>query len=208
MDDEPDISRALYCDLPHPLLSELLGKQLGLRPDNRDPMRVLTGYGFAVALQDNPGYVPGSSDAPEYHTLLRVTARSGIPDPAIGRLLRHLVSVIRAEGYRVVTAADLTNQLASYAYAAQRTRYYVTVDEQHPRDRPLGLLRRRIIDGVTTDEEFTQACDWAPTAYLHRHWLGHNDVNYVEVTEEEAADLIATMASRQAAAQQHPAQDD
>lgn len=68
--------------------------------------------------------------------------------------------------------------------------YYAKIREGFPRDRPSGIVRRRIVNGVTCDEAFTRNLRWEPTEYLRLYELGHNDVEHVEITQAEAAAFI------------------
>jgi hypothetical protein len=69
--------------------------------------------------------------------------------------------------------------------------YFAKIGRDHPRERPLGIVRRIHTEPVPTDEAFCRDLQWHPTEYLHRHWLGHNTVGHVEITEEEAEAVIA-----------------
>jgi hypothetical protein len=64
--------------------------------------------------------------------------------------------------------------------------YYARIDEDFPRERPAGIVRRRLVNGVTVDEAFTRNLRWEPTEYLRRYELGHNDDDHVEITAAEA----------------------
>ncbi|MFE9402374.1 pentapeptide repeat-containing protein [Streptomyces sp. NPDC006530] len=74
--------------------------------------------------------------------------------------------------------------------------YYAKIDERHPRPAPRGVVRRRVLDGVSYDEAFTRNLRWEPTEYLRLHLLGHNEVDHVEITESEADAFIATVVAR------------
>jgi hypothetical protein len=45
---------------------------------------------------------------------------------------------------------------------------------------------------VPTDEVLQRDLQWHPTEALYRYLLGHNDNDYVEITEEEANTVIAS----------------
>jgi hypothetical protein len=59
------------------------------------------------------------------------------------------------------------------------------------RDRPAGLVRRIHTAPVPTDESMHRDLQWHPSEYLRRHWLGHNELDHVEISEEEAEAIIA-----------------
>jgi hypothetical protein len=69
--------------------------------------------------------------------------------------------------------------------------YYALIDDKHPRERPMGLVRRVHTRPVPTDEALHRDLRWRPTEYLARYALGHNDTDHVEITEEEANATIA-----------------
>ncbi|MCX4834898.1 pentapeptide repeat-containing protein [Streptomyces sp. NBC_01016] len=75
--------------------------------------------------------------------------------------------------------------------------YYARVDDEFPRERPAGIVRRRR-DGTTfRDEAFTRHLRWEPTEYLRRYELGHNDDDHIEITEEETARFITRIRAEQ-----------
>jgi hypothetical protein len=73
----------------------------------------------------------------------------------------------------------------------QRTTYYACVTRAHDKKNPAGLVRRIHTEPVPTDEAFQRDLQWHPTEALYRYWLGHNDNDYLEITEEEANGIIA-----------------
>ncbi|GGV68396.1 hypothetical protein GCM10010277_77650 [Streptomyces longisporoflavus] len=75
--------------------------------------------------------------------------------------------------------------------AASPTTYYARIDDDFPRTRPAGIVRRTITNGFTTDHAFTRNLRWEPTEYLRRYELGHNDTDHVEISEAEAEAFIA-----------------
>ncbi|WP_327657686.1 pentapeptide repeat-containing protein [Streptomyces sp. NBC_00483] len=68
--------------------------------------------------------------------------------------------------------------------------YYARVDDEFPRERPAGIVRRRRAGKSLSDEAFTRNLRWEPTEYLRRYELGHNEDDHVEITEEEATRFI------------------
>jgi hypothetical protein len=69
--------------------------------------------------------------------------------------------------------------------------YYALIDRDHPRERPLGLVRRIHTKPVATDEELLRDLAWHPSEYLRLYALGHDPHDHVEITEEEANAAIA-----------------
>jgi hypothetical protein len=68
--------------------------------------------------------------------------------------------------------------------------YYALIDEKHPRERPIGLVRR-IHTQPPTDERLQRDLAWHPSEYLRLYYLGHDPHEHVEITEEEAEAAIA-----------------
>ncbi|KAA2267168.1 hypothetical protein F0L68_01170 [Solihabitans fulvus] len=77
--------------------------------------------------------------------------------------------------------------------------YYGLLYGDRPPDNPSGLLRRRVVDGgAPVDEVLSRNLTWEPSDFLYRyHMLGHNDTDYVELTEEQADAFVAKV-TRQA----------
>ncbi|MDH6227251.1 hypothetical protein [Streptomyces sp. MJP52] len=82
--------------------------------------------------------------------------------------------------------------------AVGRITYYAKTDDGHPRSRPRGIVRRRLVGREETayDEAFTRNLRWEPTEYLRLYELGHNDVDHVQITEAEAARFIESAVAR------------
>jgi hypothetical protein len=80
-----------------------------------------------------------------------------------------------------------------------RITYYARIDATHPADRPAGIVRRIHTEPVPTDEAFTRNMRWEPTEYLRRYYLGHNDDDHVEISEQEANRIIQSWRERFAA---------
>ncbi|MET8468980.1 hypothetical protein ABZY90_00720 [Streptomyces sp. NPDC006422] len=76
--------------------------------------------------------------------------------------------------------------------AKGKVTYFAVVDERFPRERPMGLMRRRAVgrESVTHDEAFSRNLRWQPTDYFDLYALGHNDTDHVEISEIEAAAFI------------------
>ena len=90
----------------------------------------------------------------------------------------------------------------SGSVAGARTTYYARVDEAQPRDNPRGIVRRRHTD-PPIDEVFARDMQWHPTEYLRLYWLGHNDVDHVEITEREAEEITSRWRTVRNAAMRH-----
>src|SRR5215218_847257 len=69
--------------------------------------------------------------------------------------------------------------------------FAVVLEPGNPRDRPAGLVRRIHTAPVPTDESLHRDLQWHPSEYLRRYWLGHNELDHVEISEEEAEAVIA-----------------
>ncbi|OKI96664.1 hypothetical protein AMK10_08140 [Streptomyces sp. CB02058] len=68
--------------------------------------------------------------------------------------------------------------------------YHARVDDEFPRERPAGIVRRRRAGNSLSDEVYSRNLRWEPTEYLRLYELGHNDDDHVEITEEEANRFI------------------
>ncbi|WP_084219387.1 hypothetical protein [Spirillospora albida] len=68
--------------------------------------------------------------------------------------------------------------------------YYAILDEGFAPSRPAGIVRRVHATPRPTDEAFTRNMQWEPTEFLVLHWLGHNDEDYVEITAQQAQEVI------------------
>uniref|UniRef100_A0AAU2V202 Pentapeptide repeat-containing protein n=1 Tax=Streptomyces sp. NBC_00003 TaxID=2903608 RepID=A0AAU2V202_9ACTN len=80
--------------------------------------------------------------------------------------------------------------------ASREITYYAKIGDGYPRSSPRGIVRRRFLDGVAYDEAFTRNLRWEPTEYLRLYELGHNDVDHVEITEEEADAFVAAVTAK------------
>lgn len=82
--------------------------------------------------------------------------------------------------------------------AKGKVTYFAVVDEGFPRERPMGLMRRRAVgrEPVTHDEAFSRNLRWEPTDYFDLYALGHNDTDHVEISEIEAAAFIDRVIQR------------
>lgn len=74
--------------------------------------------------------------------------------------------------------------------------YYAKIDDEFPRERPAGIVRRRRAGQSFRDEAFTRNLRWEPTEYLRLYELGHNDGDHVEITEEEANQFVSRITAK------------
>ncbi|MBQ6643163.1 MAG: hypothetical protein IJH84_19305 [Saccharopolyspora sp.] len=129
------------------------------------------------------------SSAQVLHRLIGLVEQGREP---ASKLLADSILTVGGEEVR----AEITEALDARSAAERRTAqvtYYAKIDELHPRSDPRGLVRRRILDGVTHDEAFTRQLDWEPTEYLKRYAIGHNEIDHVEITEQEADEFVQRM---------------
>lgn len=77
-----------------------------------------------------------------------------------------------------------------------QVRYFALIDEINPRSNPLGVVRRREIDGREVDEAFTRNLIWENSDYFDLYRLGHNEVDHVEITAREAEAFIEMIMRR------------
>ncbi|MEU5883203.1 hypothetical protein [Spirillospora sp. NPDC047279] len=69
--------------------------------------------------------------------------------------------------------------------------YYALIDDAHPVERPAGIMRRIHAEPISVDEAFTKNMEWEPTEFLRLHYLGHNEDDYVEISQSHAEAVIA-----------------
>ncbi|MFE0137864.1 pentapeptide repeat-containing protein [Streptomyces sp. NPDC059037] len=74
--------------------------------------------------------------------------------------------------------------------------FYAHIDDEFPRERPAGIVRRRRAGQSFRDEAFTRNLRWEPTEYLRLYELGHNDSDHVEITEEEANRFVTRITAK------------
>jgi hypothetical protein len=70
------------------------------------------------------------------------------------------------------------------------TTYYIAVLPGHGRDEPGGLIRRRFVQPGPVDEALQRDFTWRWTAAVIRWERGEIDNDLVEISCEEAAQLI------------------
>jgi hypothetical protein len=73
---------------------------------------------------------------------------------------------------------------------AEQITYYAMFDELTSRERPRTVLRRVKTDSGTTDEMFTRDLTWEFSALLYGAERGDTMVEFVPISEAEAAQII------------------
>jgi hypothetical protein len=73
---------------------------------------------------------------------------------------------------------------------AENTTYYAMIDELTSREQPRTVLRRVKNDGGTTDEMFTRNLTWEFSALLYGAERGDTMVEFVPISEAEAAQIV------------------
>ncbi|MFZ3566361.1 hypothetical protein ACOKM5_05240 [Streptomyces sp. BH097] len=106
-----------------------------------------------------------------------------------------LDTAIDAPPFLTMAAATLD---ALDSDAKGKVTYFAVVDDGFPRERPMGLMRRRAVgrEPLTRDEAFGRNMCWETTDYFRLHALGHNDTDHVEISEIEAAAFIDRVIQR------------
>lgn len=80
-----------------------------------------------------------------------------------------------------------------------RVQYFALVDDGGTPEDAGGLVRRIHTRPAPTDESIGRDLLWHKTEYLRRYYLGHNDQDHVEVSEEFANQLIERWRAKWAA---------
>ena len=82
---------------------------------------------------------------------------------------------------------------------ADKITYYAIIDESSSRARPVGVLRRVKNDNGEIDEVFSRNLTWefSPLLYSAEHGDIMND--FVEITEDEAGEIVARIRAEAAA---------
>jgi hypothetical protein len=81
---------------------------------------------------------------------------------------------------------------------ADKITYYAMIDELTSRERPRTVLRRVRNDRGTTDELFTRDLTWEFSALLFGAERGDTMVEFVPITEAEAAQIVDRIKERAA----------
>jgi len=68
--------------------------------------------------------------------------------------------------------------------------YYAIVDDFSSRDEPAGVLRRIADDEGRDDQAFTTNLKWEHSSALYSHERGNMDVEFYEITEDEANRIV------------------
>lgn len=79
----------------------------------------------------------------------------------------------------------------------ENLRFYFKLSDVRPE--PAAVMRRYEVNGITHSESYRFKVDgWAPTEFFYRYQLGHNDSDYIEVSQAEAEEAIETIKRRAA----------
>ena len=74
---------------------------------------------------------------------------------------------------------------------ADKIIYYAIVDDLSSREQPAGVLRRIYFEaGGRRDEAFSQDLVWERTALLLSAERGDLDNEFIEITEDEASEIV------------------
>ena len=68
--------------------------------------------------------------------------------------------------------------------------YYAIVHEFSSREQPGGVIRRIQSDEGRDDQAFTRNLKWEHTPLLYSHERGNMDSQFVEITEDEANQIV------------------
>lgn len=69
--------------------------------------------------------------------------------------------------------------------------YYAIVDDFSTKEQPAGVLRRTIDDEGRDDAAFTTNLKWEHSGSLYSYERGNSDVQFHEITEDEANQIVA-----------------
>ena len=84
---------------------------------------------------------------------------------------------------------------------ADRVTYYAVVDDLSSREQPAGVFRRTYTDdGGRSDEAFTRDLTWEFSPALISAERGDLQNDFIEITEEEANQIVARIRAEAAAA--------
>jgi len=84
---------------------------------------------------------------------------------------------------------------------AEKITYYAMVDELTSREQPRTVMRRVKNDKGTTDEMFTRNLTWEFSALLYGAERGDTMVEFVPISEAEAALIVDRIKERAASAE-------
>jgi hypothetical protein len=83
---------------------------------------------------------------------------------------------------------------------ASRT-YYAILDEDSSRQRPVGVFRRVKSDDGQVDEVFSRNLKWEFSPLLYSAERGDTMFDFVEITEDEAEEIVARIRAEAAQAE-------
>lgn len=78
----------------------------------------------------------------------------------------------------------------------RKTTYYAMVDDFSSRSEPAGVLRRVIDDEGRDDQAFTTNLKWEHSGSLYAHERGDGDVEFHEISEDEANRIVERIKSQ------------
>lgn len=81
----------------------------------------------------------------------------------------------------------------------ENLRFYLKLNENYSRDDPKAIMRRFSEGGRSFAQAYRfNGQGWTATDFFDKHRLGHNDDDFIEVSQEEAEDAIAAKLRRMA----------
>jgi len=84
---------------------------------------------------------------------------------------------------------------------AEKIAYYALVDSHSNRERPRTVLRRVMTDQGQTDEIFSRDLTWESSPLLHGVERGDTMLDFAEITEDEANEIVARIRGEAAQAE-------
>jgi hypothetical protein len=83
----------------------------------------------------------------------------------------------------------------------EKTTYYALIDDYSSRARPGGVLRRVGREAGTVDQVFSRNLTWDPSPLLRAAERGDTMFDFVEITEDEAEEIVARIRAEAAQAE-------
>ena len=77
-----------------------------------------------------------------------------------------------------------------------KTTFYAIVDDLSSREEPVGVLRRVEHDDGERDEQFGHDLAWTRSPLLYSYERGDGDNELIEITEDEAHQIVARIRAR------------
>jgi hypothetical protein len=69
-------------------------------------------------------------------------------------------------------------------------KYYAIFNDEFGVTNPLGIIRRRMIEGFPADQAITRGGTWEPSMLLRDIETGHSYLSFEEITAEQAAEFV------------------